>query len=135
MRILIVQGNTLVAAGLAVTLEDVGYQMVGIACDAPGALALAAACQPDVALVGVRLSDGATGNGVAVALRGWHGVVPVMVTASPELVTPEARAASLAVLDKVTNPRDLLAILAKCVPPSPVRSPRRSPHAWPWPRA
>ncbi len=109
MRVLIVQGDALVAATMEAMARNAGLEAASTS-DAASALAMADRWRPGAALVGMWLRDGLTGGAVAVALR-ERGVVPIVVTADPDLVAAEARAACLAVLAKPAEPSLLLALL------------------------
>jgi DNA-binding response OmpR family regulator len=79
---LIVEDEILVAASLEATVEDLGYEPVGIAPDADTALALAAR-HPDIALVDLNLRDGETGAEIGARLAAEYGVAVLFVTANP----------------------------------------------------
>jgi DNA-binding response OmpR family regulator len=80
--VLIVEDEILVAASLEATLEDLGYEPVGIAQDAETALALAER-RPAIALVDLNLRDGETGAQVGARLAAEFGVAVLFVTANP----------------------------------------------------
>jgi two-component system, response regulator PdtaR len=80
-KVLIVEDEIFVAADLEATLEELGYQPVGIAADRQTALALADT-RPDIALVDLNLRDGETGVEIGERL-GAKGVAVVFVTANP----------------------------------------------------
>lgn len=84
-RILIVEDEIIVAMDLEATLEDFGFETVGIAADKASALQLAVA-QPDVALVDVNLRDGPTGPEIGEALSREFGVNVVFITANPRML-------------------------------------------------
>lgn len=81
-KVLIVEDEILVAASLEATVEDLGYEPVGIAPDAETALALAAR-RPDIALVDLNLRDGETGARVGARLAAEFGVAVLFITANP----------------------------------------------------
>ncbi len=80
--VLIVEDEILVAASLEATLEDLGYEPIGIAQDAETALALAAR-RPAIALVDLNLRDGETGAVVGARLAAEFGVAVLFITANP----------------------------------------------------
>ncbi|MDZ4309495.1 MAG: response regulator [Cypionkella sp.] len=84
-RILIVEDEIIVAMDLEATLEDFGFETVGIAADKASALQLASA-QPDVALVDVNLRDGPTGPEIGERLAREFGVNVVFITANPRML-------------------------------------------------
>jgi CheY-like chemotaxis protein len=81
-RIMIVEDEIIVAMDLEATLEDFGFESVGIAADMPAAYRLAAT-NPDVALVDVNLRDGPTGPEIGERLAREFGVTVVFMTANP----------------------------------------------------
>ncbi|TCV67150.1 response regulator receiver domain-containing protein [Neorhizobium sp. R1-B] len=83
-RVLIVEDEFMVALELESVLEDLGYQVIGIAADSTTASRLAE-LSPDVALVDVNLRDGPTGTLVGQRL-GKLGIKVVFTTANPALL-------------------------------------------------
>lgn len=83
-RVLIVEDEFMVALELESVLEDLGYQVVGIASDSTTASQLAE-LSPDVALVDFNLGDGPTGGLVGQQL-GKLGISVVFTTANPALL-------------------------------------------------
>lgn len=83
-RVLIVEDEFMVALELESLLEDLGYQVVGIAADSNAASQFAE-LSPDVALVDVNLRDGPTGALVGQQL-GKLGIKVVFMTANPTLL-------------------------------------------------
>jgi DNA-binding response OmpR family regulator len=81
-RVLIVEDEILVAANLEATLEDLGYEPIGIAPDMDAAMSLADA-RPDLALVDLNLRDGETGAQIGARLSRDHGVAVLFLTANP----------------------------------------------------
>ena len=84
-RILIVEDEIIVAMDLEATLEDFGFETVGIAADKASALQLASV-RPDVALVDVNLRDGPTGPEIGERLAREFGVNVVFITANPRML-------------------------------------------------
>lgn len=104
-RILIVEDEIIVAMDLEATLEDFGFESVGIAADTPSALQLGAA-SPDVALVDVNLRDGPTGPEIGARLVREFGVNVVFITANPRMLGDGVPGA-IGVLHKPTDPQIL----------------------------
>lgn len=104
-RILIVEDEIIVAMDLEATLEDFGFETVGIAADTPSALQLGAA-NPDVALVDVNLRDGATGPEIGARLARDFGVNVVFITANPRMLGDGVPGA-IGVLHKPTDPHTI----------------------------
>jgi DNA-binding LytR/AlgR family response regulator len=65
-------------------LEELGHEVVGSASCKQEALAVVDGA--DLALVDVRLTDGATGPEIAEMLKSHHGVTVVFTTGNPEMV-------------------------------------------------
>src|SRR5687767_10456369 len=83
------------------SLQERGYDVIGVAVDYPSAVALAAS-KPDVALVDINLRDGPTGPRIAEQLALDVGTSVVFVTANPrQLAAPVPGA-----LGVVTKPAD-----------------------------
>ncbi len=80
-RVLIVEDEIFVAADLEATLEDLGYDPIGIAADRETAFALAEQ-RPDIALVDLNLRDGETGMEIG-RLLGAKGIAVLYMTANP----------------------------------------------------
>jgi two-component system, response regulator PdtaR len=101
-RILIVEDEIIVAMDLEATLEDFGFESVGIAADTPTALQLAKT-NPDVALVDVNLRDGPTGPEIGARLARDFGVKVVFITANPRMLG-DGIAGAVGVLPKPFDP-------------------------------
>lgn len=101
MRILIVEDEVMIAMNLELILQDLGHEVLGPACDKKGALR--SVDSATIALVDVRLADGATGPEIAEHLKTLHGVTVVFTTANPEAVLTSK--AAVAVLTKPYNDR------------------------------
>ena len=106
-KVLIVEDETLVAAHLEDTLEDLGFIPIGVAPDKSAALELTKH-RPDLALVDVNLRDGATGIEIGQALARDHGVGVIFVTANPRQLGPGVPGT----LGVLTKPCDEIAISA-----------------------
>ncbi|NEK38646.1 response regulator [Rhizobium leguminosarum] len=83
-KILIVEDDVLIAAGLEDIVTTLGYDISGIADSFETAQQLAPFST--IALVDVNLKDGATGPRIGQYLASDFGVAVVMVTGSPELI-------------------------------------------------
>ena len=53
---MIVEDDALVALGIRCTLDELGYEVCGVAASEPEALALAGRTQPELALMDIRLA-------------------------------------------------------------------------------
>jgi response regulator of citrate/malate metabolism len=96
-RVLIVEDELLVAVDMHDTIEDLGFEVVGIAPDMATAMQHAHA-KPDIALVDVNLRDGPTGAQIG-ALLSMQGVAVIFITANPRMLGPGVPGA-LGVLSK-----------------------------------
>jgi DNA-binding response OmpR family regulator len=107
--VLIVEDEILVAASLEATLEDLGYEPIGIAQDAETALALASR-RPAIALVDLNLRDGETGALVGARLAAEFGVAVLFITANPRRLG-SGIPGTLGVLGKPTDEETVSAAL------------------------
>ncbi len=105
-RILIVEDEIIVAMDLEATLEDFGFETVGIAADKASALQLGAT-NPDVALVDVNLRDGPTGPEIGARLARDFGVKVVFITANPRMLG-DGVSGAIGVLPKPADPHSIL---------------------------
>lgn len=100
-KILIVEDEMLVAMSMRATLQDMGYETVGIAPDLNTAMTLALT-RPDLALVDLNLRDGQTGPEIGKRLCAEHNVAVLFVTANPR-VLGDGIAGTIGVLTKPTE--------------------------------
>ncbi len=84
MRVLIVEDELLVAVELDRIVEGAGHDIVGVVASVEQALAHAA--RAEVALVDLRLADGASGGSLARRLIDRYGIKVVFVTGNPNEV-------------------------------------------------
>lgn len=73
----------MVALTMDEMLREAGHLVVGLARDEVGAMQVAAAARPDLALVDLKLARRASGAVVARHLRERHGIPCVFVSGSP----------------------------------------------------
>ncbi|WP_309085592.1 response regulator [Chelativorans sp.] len=112
-KVLIVEDEALVAAGLELFLEDHGFEIVGWALDGAEAMSLVTRRRPDVALVDIQLRRGEDGIELARTLHEEHGISIVFLTAQSDPATVE-RAKSVrhrAYIRKPYDEADLLAAI------------------------
>lgn len=81
LRILIVEDDALVALGIRCTLEDLGYEVCGIAASEPEAVRLAEETRPDVTLMDIRLKGTVDGIDAARRIRNEFGIRSVYLSA------------------------------------------------------
>lgn len=96
---MIVEDQAILAMELELVLGDAECVVVGCAMDRPGALAVAEAERPDLALIDVNLLDGMTGPDIAERLVREHGTAVIFLTANPEQI-PEGFAGALGAVSK-----------------------------------
>lgn len=103
-RILIIEDEALVAMELRFVLEDLGYEVAGVAAEARTARNLVRETDVDLALVDIHLSDGPTGVELGRELSQDMGVTVLYMTANPGMVR-EGVAGTIGVLSKPTDER------------------------------
>lgn len=77
VKILIVEDEPIVAQEMALTLADAGHQVVGIANDEATAVKHAAAANPELVLMDIKLANNSDGIETAKLMR-THSPVPVV---------------------------------------------------------
>ena len=108
--ILIVEDEMLVALEMESILEELGYNVVGIAVDLQGALAFMDQ-DIDLALVDLNLRDGLTGPEIGKRLANERKVGVLFVTANPRLLS-DGIAGTIGVLTKPTDQSSLTSAVA-----------------------
>lgn len=114
LRILIVEANVHFAEALARVMTRDGHTVVGTADHSVGALALAIAFKPDLALVEVNLRDNCSGSELGKVLA-QRGVSVLFVTAARDFV-PASEDGIVGVLNKPAGDMALLAAVRSVVP-------------------
>ncbi|MFA5900612.1 MAG: response regulator [Hyphomicrobium sp.] len=109
--VLICEDDAMLAADLAVGVEDMGHQVLAICANAEDALKAADKEIPDVAFIDLELADGHTGSGIAQALQSM-GVRVIVLSGHPNVgaglgTVPHTYAA------KPMNPAIVEALLAR----------------------
>lgn len=104
LRVLVVEDEGLVAAGLKGQLEDIGHQVLGLAKDAEEAVRLASKLQPDLIMMDIRI-PGTDGIEAARAILAQEAVPIVFLTAYPDedFVRRAGDAGAMAYLLKPVN--------------------------------
>jgi DNA-binding NtrC family response regulator len=100
VRILIIEDEALVALSHAMVAMEAGHVVTGTAWNTFTALNAVNDQKPDIALVDMRLSDGLSGNKIALTLYRDYGIKPVIVTANVNQVDPDVFKFSLSILPK-----------------------------------
>jgi AmiR/NasT family two-component response regulator len=86
-RALIVEDEFLIAESLKAQLENIGYDVCGIAATADKAVALAIEHEPDFVLMDVRLDGEKDGVDAALAIHGLVDTAVIFLTGSREQAT------------------------------------------------
>jgi len=107
-RVLIVEDDPLIAMDLQHVIDDLGYEIAGIANSFESAKRLAP--HSDLALVDVNLIDGATGPRTGQFLAGEFGISVVMVTANPEALV-DGISGIIGVISKPARPATIKQVL------------------------
>lgn len=110
LRVLIVEDQALLAIELELILGEAGCDVVGCAMDRAGALALAGADPPDLALVDINLLDGMTGPDIAARLVHDFGTRVIFLTANPEQI-PGGLAGALGSVSKPFDEATIRAVV------------------------
>jgi CheY-like chemotaxis protein len=117
LSVLIVEDEVLQAVELGFLLEEAGCAGVGHALDSAGAIELACARRPDLALVDVHLQDGPTGIETARRLARELGVAVLFLTANVKRL-PEDFAGACGAIGKPYSERAVtgaLDFLRRCL--------------------
>jgi two-component system, response regulator PdtaR len=97
MRVLIVEDDPMIAMHLAMLVADLAHEVCATAASAPEAIARAAASNPDVVLMDIRLAGGTSGVEAARVLHARHALRCIFVSADLD----EPTRASLAPYDPI----------------------------------
>ena len=81
MRVVIGEDEALLREGLVLLLQDAGFEVAGVAADAPALIELAARQQPDLVLTDIRMPPEHTEDGLraAIAIRATRPETAVLV--------------------------------------------------------
>jgi ActR/RegA family two-component response regulator len=82
--VLICEDEAVLAADLAISVEDVGHRVLGVYANARDALRAAEEEVPDVAFIDLELADGLTGSSIAHALQSM-GVRVIVLSGHPNV--------------------------------------------------
>lgn len=99
LRVLLVEDEVLLLMQLEALLEGQGHVVAGTALSSREALALAAEVEADLALVDVRLADGASGVDVGRLIAERTGMAVAFMTATPKRI-PGDFSGALGVISK-----------------------------------
>ena len=88
-KVLIVEDAVIIAEDLAASVEELGYEVVGIADNAPEAFELIESKQPDVALLDINLGTEVDGLDIAKSLNEKYQLPFIFITAFSSKQTQE----------------------------------------------
>ena len=113
-KILIVEDEPIVAEAMSMVLAGAGHQIVGIAADADSAIWRAAAAQPDLVLMDIKLANNGDGIEAARRLQADRPVPVIFVSSYLDSRTRERAAVVRPVgyLVKPYSPQKLLEIVS-----------------------
>jgi DNA-binding NarL/FixJ family response regulator len=94
LRLLIAEDDELVVLGLTLVMEQLGYEVCGVARTATEAVDIAERYRPDLALVDVALADGSNGLCAAREISGRLGIPVVVCSAHASAADAHAAGAS-----------------------------------------
>jgi DNA-binding NarL/FixJ family response regulator len=109
-RILIVEDDPLIAMLLRDLLYEGGYEVVGVAADANGAVQQAATGNPDLVLADIHLRGHVDGIQAAVEIKKRHDTEVVFLTSDDDSATVE-RAKNARPAAYLNKPTDLLRVV------------------------
>jgi CheY-like chemotaxis protein len=109
LTILIVEDEALVAASIADMLEEMGFDVTGIAASGLEALALVADRKPRLALIDIHLAGSVDGIELAGQLRGEFGIPAVFLSgaAGPEIALRAQVVQPLGMMQKPFRPSEI----------------------------
>ena len=90
MRVLIVEDEAIIALHLAMLVAELGHVVCATAASAAGAIALATAHNPDVALMDIRLAQGSSGIDAARMLYAQQALRCIFLSANLDKSTRTA---------------------------------------------
>jgi DNA-binding NarL/FixJ family response regulator len=111
VRVLIVEDEFLVAAQMEDALSDAGFEIVGVAITADEAIALAAAGEPLLAIMDIRLAGERDGIDAALELFQKHDIRCVFASAHSD-ADARRRAAPAAPLGWLEKPYSMASLVA-----------------------
>ncbi|EAY24880.1 LytR/AlgR family response regulator transcription factor [Microscilla marina] len=111
MKILITEDDPIYADALEILLESIGHQVVGIANNAPQALRLIKATQPDLLLLNIEVNGKVDGIYIAQELREYASPIPFIFITSlqdPDIFEKAKRTNPFAYITKPVDKCTLL---------------------------
>jgi DNA-binding NarL/FixJ family response regulator len=107
--ILIVEDEALVAASVTDMIEEMGFEVTGVAGSGREALALVADNRPRLALIDIRLAGSVDGIELACQLRDQYGIPAIFLTGAfdPDTALRAQSAQPLGVMQKPFRPSEV----------------------------
>jgi DNA-binding response OmpR family regulator len=84
LRILLAEDDCILATAMEETISSAGHVVIGLASDEHGALQIATAGPPDLALLDLNLASGASGAVVANLIRNLYGTPTLFISGKPD---------------------------------------------------
>lgn len=109
LTILIVEDEALVAASVTDMLEEMGFDVTGVAASGLEALALVSERRPRLALIDIRLTGSVDGIDLAVQLREEYGIPAIFLSGvvGPEIAVRAQAAQPLGMMQKPFRPSEM----------------------------
>jgi CheY-like chemotaxis protein len=109
LTILIVEDEALVAASICDMLEEMGFDVTGIAASGLEAIALVDERKPRLALIDIRLAGSVDGIELAGQLRGEYGIPAIFLSGvvGPEIAVRAQEVQPLGIMQKPFRPSEI----------------------------
>jgi CheY-like chemotaxis protein len=109
LTILIVEDEALVAALVTDMLEEMGFDITGVAASGLEALALVGERRPRLALIDIRLAGSVDGIELAIQLREEYGIPAIFLSGivGPEIAVRAQAAQPLGMMQKPFRPSEM----------------------------
>ena len=117
LTILIVEDEALVAASVTDMLEEMGFDVTGVAASGLEALALVSERRPRLALIDIRLTGSVDGIDLAVQLREEYGIPAIFLSGvvGPEIAVRAQAAQPLGMMQKPFRPSEMFNAIERAI--------------------
>ncbi|HEY1797969.1 MAG TPA: response regulator [Stellaceae bacterium] len=117
LTILIVEDEALVATSIGDMLEELGFEVTGIAASGLEALALVAEQKPRLALIDIRLAGSVDGIELASQLREEYGIPAMFLSGviGPEIAVRAQAAHPLGMMQKPFRPSEIFNAIERAI--------------------
>ena len=112
IRILVIEDEWIVAQNISETLDSAGFKVIGMEVHGEGAMVIAAAEMPDIAVVDIGLKGEIDGITVGRELDEL-GISVIYLTGNYEKALMEGRSSATDMLSKPIKPEELIASVEK----------------------